>query len=367
MCPIGYYNMVRSKDHIYDLRLGMVRYAARHGIRQTAIHFQCSRNTVRKWVRRFKAHGLRGLRGHSRAPHSCPHKTSPQDEKIILIHVRRVPGFGARRLRNEFDLPYGVGSIARVKRENGLSRKRPRKHKKRNDLRAIKQAYKPFTHFQMDIKYLNDIPNYYVQMEQLGLPRYQYTIRELATGAQLVSYADSISATYTEMTIRRLLVYISELGIDLSEVDVQTDNGGEFGGNARTEKDRGFVHTIEKIMRATHTYIPPGCCNANADVESVHATIETDFFDVERFSSRADFFAKITTYQLYYNIAHRISTRGDRSPFEILRNRDPTIDPRLFMLLPSDLDRTLRHTQVGHDVPGLTVGAAGGGPRAQFN
>jgi transposase len=351
--------MIRSRNYIYDLRLSMIRYAAKHGIRQTARAFQCSRNTVRKWVRRFKAEGLRGLRDHSRAPHSCPHKTSSQDEKIILIHVRRVPGFGARRLRNEFDLPYGIGSIARVKRENGLSRKRPRKHKKRNDLRAIKQAYKPFTRFQMDIKYLNDIPNYYVPMEQLGLPRYQYTIRELATGAQFVSYADSISATYTEMTVRRLLVHISELGIDLSEVDVQTDNGGEFGGNVRTEKDRGFVHTIEKIMRATHTYIPPGCSNANADVESVHATIETDFFDVERFSSRADFFAKITTYQLYYNIAHRISTRGDRSPFEILRNRDPTLDPRLFMLLPCDLDRTLRHTHAGHDVPGLTVGRSG--------
>lgn len=366
MCPVGYYNMIRSRNYIYDLRLSMIRYAAKHGIRQTARAFQCSRNTVRKWVRRFKAEGLRGLRDHSRAPHSCPHKTSSQDEKIILIHVRRVPGFGARRLRNEFDLPYGIGSIARVKRENGLSRKRPRKHKKRNDLRAIKQAYKPFTRFQMDIKYLNDIPNYYVPMEQLGLPRYQYTIRELATGAQFVSYADSISATYTEMTVRRLLVHISELGIDLSEVDVQTDNGGEFGGNVRTEKDRGFVHTIEKIMRATHTYIPPGCSNANADVESVHATIETDFFDVERFSSRADFFAKITTYQLYYNIAHRISTRGDRSPFEILRNRDPTLDPRLFMLLPCDLDRTLRHTHAGHDVPGLT-GAVNSGAAIPAN
>ncbi len=100
MCSDGYYTMIPSKNHIYDLRLGMVRYAAKHGIRQTAIHFQYSRNTVRKWVRRFKAEGL-------------------------------------RRLRNEFDVPYGVGSIARVKRENGLSRKRPRKHKKRNDLRAV--------------------------------------------------------------------------------------------------------------------------------------------------------------------------------------------------------------------------------------
>ncbi len=61
-------------------------------------------------------------------------------------------------------------------------------------------------------------------------------------------------------------------------------------------------------MGATHTHIPPRYSNANADVESVHATIEIDILDVERFSSRADFLAKITTYQLYCNIAHNTAT-----------------------------------------------------------
>ncbi|MBD3348104.1 MAG: helix-turn-helix domain-containing protein, partial [Candidatus Eisenbacteria bacterium] len=355
MCPVRYYTMIRSKNPTYDLRVKMVKHAVEHGIRDAARAFQCSRNTVRKWLRRYRRHGLRGLVDRSRAPHSCPHKLSPEDEKIILRHARRVPHFSARRLRDEFELPYGVASIARVKRENGLSGKRKKKYQKKNDLRAVKQAYRPFRRFQMDLKYLDDIPNYFTAMEELGLPRYQYTVRELATGAQFLSYADSISATYAEMTVRRLLGHLRRYGIDLSEVDIQTDNGAEFEGRVVRYRKRGFVHTIEKVLGASHTYIPPGCKNANADVESVHATVETDFFDLERFSSRDDFFAKITTYQLYYNLAHPITTRGNRAPLDALRNKDPTLDPNIFLLLPCDLDRTLRHLSLDHDVPDLTA------------
>ena len=355
MCPIGYYNMVRSKNHIFDLRLRMVQHADKHGIRATARAFKCSRNTVRKWVRRYREEGRRGLMDRSRAPHSCPHKLSPQAEKIIIRQARKTPGFGARHLKHEFDLPYGVNSIARVKRENGITRRRRTKHQRRNDLRAIKQACKPFTRFQMDVKYLDDIPNYCSQMRRPGLPRFQYTIREIATGAQFLSYADSISVNYAELTVRRFLEHIRNCGIDTTKVHIQTDNGVEFEG--RTVRDRlaGFVHTIESLAGATHTYIPPGCSNANADVESVHATIETEFFDIEYFTSRNDFFAKVTTYQLFYNLARKNGSRNYRSPLTVLHERDPTLDPKLYMLLPCDLDRTFRNAPVGHHVLGLTV------------
>lgn len=357
MCPIGYYNMLRSKNHIFDLRLRMVQHAKEHGIRATARAFKCSRNTVRKWVRRHREEGLKGLMDRSRAPHSCPHKLSPEDEKIIIRQARKTPGFGARHLKHEFDLTYGVNSIARVKRENGITRRRRRKHQKRNDLRAIKQACKPFTRFQMDVKYLDDIPNYCAQVRRPGLPKFQYTIREIATGAQFLSYADSISVNYAELTIRRFLEHLRNCGVDTAGVDIQTDNGVEFEGRTVKGKLTGFIHTIESLAGATHTYIPPGCSNANADVESVHATIETEFFDIEYFTSRNDFFAKVSTYQLFYNLSRRNGSRGYRSPLTILHERDPTLETRLLMLLPCDLDRTLRTAQVGHHVPGLT-GAA---------
>lgn len=120
------------------------------------------------------------------------------------------------------------------------------------------------------------------------------------------------------------------------------------------DKLAGFVHTIESLMGATHTYIPPGCCNANAAVESVHATIEAAFFDIEDSTSKSGLFAKATAYQLFYNLTRKIGLRGYRPPLIILHERDPTLDPKLFTLIPSDLDRTFRTTGVGHHVPSLT-------------
>jgi hypothetical protein len=117
-------------------------------------------------------------------------------------------------------------------------------------------------------------------MQFLGLPRFQYTTRELSTGAQFLAYADDLSKTYAVLTVKRLLKHLEKHGVDLTEVVIQSDNGPEFDGGRLNQKSEGFVSAIEKDFPSRHVYIPPGCSNANADVESVHATIETEFFDI---------------------------------------------------------------------------------------
>ncbi len=42
-------------------------------------------------------------------------------------------------------------------------------------------------------------------------------------------------------------------------------------------------------------------CNANADVESIHATIEQELFDLEYFKDKKDFLEKLQSYQNYYS------------------------------------------------------------------
>ena len=352
MCPVPYYTMVRSKNHIFDYRLHLVIHANTYGKKSAVRVFGCSINTIRKWVRRFQAQGLAGLKDLSRAPHSCPHKLSPKAEKTILSYRDRAPCFGARRLKEEFELPWGVNAIARVIRENRKTRKRKRKHRVKKDLRAIKAAYKPFTRFQVDTKYLNDIPAYWSQMKSLGLPEYQYTVRELSLGGQFLAYGSEISATYADLTIKRLLRHLEEHGIDLAEVDIQTDNGSEFDGQTKRERDRGLTYTIEKSFPATHTHIPPGCKNAQADVETVHGLIEDEFFDIESFRDRKDFFAKITTYQDYFNLARKNGSRGYKSPLDLMKEKAADLDIPILCLPPLDLDACLS-SQGGHDVPSL--------------
>ena len=121
----------------------------------------------------------------------------------------------------------------------------------------------------------------------------------------------------------------------------------------------GFHQTIEQKYHAKHRFNPPACPNANTDVESVHATIETELFDAQVFHSRSDFFAKLSTYQLWYNAARKNSSRAYKSPADLLAIKAPHLSPKIFLLHPIPLESLLPH-QGGHDVPRLPGSHAAG-------
>ena len=83
----------------FDMRLKIVRYAERHGVKPAAREFGCAPKTVRKWLGRWQDgnHARRSLADRSRAPHSCPHKTPVRIEKQILRERKKAPCLGAER------------------------------------------------------------------------------------------------------------------------------------------------------------------------------------------------------------------------------------------------------------------------------
>ena len=352
-----YYSMIRSEDHRFSIRLDMVLYAKKHGIRAAARHYGTHRNTIRKWVRRYEQEGKAGLEELSRTPNSCPHQTPWQTERKI-VEMRQQTGFSARRLKDECDINAGVDAINRVIRKHGLTRKSRRKpHRKSRDLRAQKMALQPMTHFQMDTKDLCDIPNYFSLMHHLGLPRYQFTIRDVCTGAQFLSFGSENTTHHAALIAKRFLEHLETNAVRLADVVIQTDNGSEYSGNRQDHSTTGFVHCIEQECGANHNYIPPGKPNYNADVESVHNTIESEFYDRERFVSPDDFLAAITRYQFYYNLARYNYSKGRKAPLDIVLERECGIHPRIFLLQPMVLGKPPKHrcetNPVGHDVPAL--------------
>jgi transposase len=333
------------------LRHQLVQFARTKGIKAAARHFGCLRNTVRKWFRRFEGQGNSGLRSQSRAPKSCPHKTKESLENRVVALRKKTPGFGARRLIEEFDLPLGHNAAQRIINAHQLTRPPKRRHHRKNDLRAVKAAYPPFTRFQMDVKYLTDIPFYWPQMQHNGLPHFQYTIRELSCGAQFLAYSNELSKTYSTLAVERFLKHLQHHGVDTKQVVITTDLGVEFDGDTLHYRPESFHLAIQQGFGAEHRFNPPSCPNANADVESVHNTIETELFDAQVFSSKTDFFAKTATYQLWYNAARKNSSRGYKSPADLLAAKNPKLSPRIFLLHPIPLESLLTTTG-GHDVPG---------------
>ena len=331
----------------YDIRLRMVQYADLHGIKPAAREFRCQVKTVRKWLTRWKAAGRTraSLLDHSRAPKTCPHKTSPAVEKRVVAARREAPCFGARRLRDAYDLPASEGAIGRILRQRGLTRRRKKKYERKRDMRAVKAGFRPFEENQADTKYLTDIPYYVAQLtDASGLPRFEYTFRDVRTGGVFLGFARELSETHACCFITAVGAHLARCGFPLAGRGVvQTDNGPEYSGAERkAPRDRGFRRVVEHTVKATHRSIPVGKKNHQADVESFHALVETEFFDLERFGSLPGFFDKASSWLLWFNTVRKNYYKGGHSPDDILRAACPDRDPRLWLLPALDLDALLR-------------------------
>jgi transposase len=363
--PVPYFDVVRQMKNAFNYRLRLVTYARCHGIKAAARAFRTTVPTVRKWLRRWEAQGLKGLRELSRAPHSCPHKITGALAQRVVELRRQLPTFGARRLQREWELPLGHGAIQRILREHGLIRPRRRKYRKKQDLAALKATWALFQQISADTKDLDDIPHYWPQMRARGLPVIQYTAREVRSGLQFLAYASRRSAQASELFAQRIQTHLARCGVNLRDLTWQTDNGGEFIGELQPDGSRSHFPRAVTYFGSQHDRIPPAAHTYQSDVETVHRLIEDEFFDLETFRSRAEFLGKVSLYQLYFNLARPNSHKGGLTPWEIIHQLAPRLPLSICLLPPAFLDYRLDavrrddHTppKGGYHLPSLPLSA----------
>jgi transposase len=324
-----------ARQYVYNLRRGMVEcYLVIKSYRKTSEICGTNPKTVAKWVKRYQEGGLEGLKDRSRRPKRSHRKVSAELEKEILEWRDRT-GFGAMRMRMELEFNLTATTIHKVLKRNGRVEPRRKRWRKKRDLRVIKHKLRPFDKLQMDIKYLDDIPEFYSDYYRYNLPRYEITIRDVRSGAVWLFYSHERSVWATCLAMDIFAAHLKKHGIKLDQVEVQTDNGAEFSG-LRMHHHRGFRYYLREVLHMKHTFIPPRCANANADVETFHRLIEDEFYTRERFGSMNNFLGKAFTYQLYFNLVRKNSYKGWKSPADILT--DYGIIPRVLILPPIALD-----------------------------
>lgn len=340
--PARYFDLVREMKHnAYNHRLRLVDSAKQRGIKPTARLFATTIPTVRKWPRRYQQHGPSGLREHSRAPLRQPRKTSPEIEQQVVALRQQLPTFGARRLIREFDLPLSHRALERIWRAHDLMKKRRKKYQRKLDLAHIKSQWALFQQISADTKDLDDIPHYWPQAQRFGLPVVQYTARDVRSGLLFWSFAEKRSAAASAVFASRIQQHLDRYGISLRDLVWQTDNGSEFKGDFP-----------KALGDSQHVRIPPAAHTYQSDVETVHRLEEDEFFDLEQFSSRGEFLAKVHTYQLYFNLARPNSHKENLSPWQIIERLAPRSPLEICLLPPVFLDYYLNDAG-GYDVPRL--------------
>ncbi len=351
--------MIRAPEKDFHLRYRLAMAAQQAGIRAAARQLACARNTVRKWLRRYQDQGKAGLREQSRRPRHIPHQTSPAIERQVLAVRRRIPCFGPRRLKRDFDLPCSTGAIARILRQHALTRSRKKPHRPRRNLSAEKMTWRPLSRLQIDTKDLSDLPPYRPLLDTAAFPRYQFTARLVPEGALWLAFSEFNDSTYALLFADRLLACFQKHGVRLADLTVQTDNGSEFGGNWNRKSLPPFTRLVEQKWKCRkHRFNPPHRPTHNSDLESVHGIMEPEFYELETFARPSDLVRKAWAYQLYFNLLRQNSNKGDQAPATLCAQRAPYVRSGIFYLPPLLLSSardspTPLQLLVGHHVPEL--------------
>jgi transposase len=341
MNPLTYWEQIikmPDKANKFDLRLRLIKSVRIIGVKPTARLFDTTPKTVRKWLSRFRQERLTGLNELPRIPHHCPHKTSPALEVKIVVLRKQFPFKGSKRLKREHNLPCSHEAVQRILNQHGLTRRRVKKHKRKRSLREVKKHWKLFGQISVDTKDLKDIPHYWPQMKTLKLPKYQFTAREIRSGLMFLGFANEKSASNACLFAQILCGHLKKCGVDMKHLKVQTDNGSEFIGCFRQDKTRDGFEKVVEGFGSTHKRIPVKAWSYNSDVETVHSTIESEFYDLESFESIRDFHRRVASYQAWYNLVRENSNKDYKTPLQIIKEVGPNIDPAVAKLPPLMLD-----------------------------
>jgi hypothetical protein len=321
----------------------MVQYALKHMVKPAARLFHTSPPVVRKWLRRFKEHGYDGLIDRSRRPHHSPRQTPDGVKKFIVGLKHKYHRLGAKQVKSLEHLPQAEKTIRKIWKDASVARgRRKKKYITKRNLREVKKQFPFFHQACEDTKDLTDIPEYLPQIKRARLPAVQYTLREVSCGALFLGFSDELSLTHATLFAEYINLHLAACkALPDSGACRQTDNGVEYCGSWNAKESSSYTRAVESLPGQIHVTIFPGAHRMQADVETVHGLMETEFYELETFSDRTDFMRKADTYQLFFNLQRPNTYKEDMTPWQLATEKIPDLDKRLFFIPPVDLDQLL--------------------------
>ena len=107
-------------------------------------------------------------------------------------------------------------------------------------------------------------------------------------------------------------------------------------------------YTARDVSTCAHT--------RQSDVETAHRLIEDEFYEIETFQNRQDFLTKAALYVLWFNVARKNSYKENKTPWEIIKNKNPNANAKIPLLSPVFLDELYHKNRTLHRPGGYPVG-----------
>jgi hypothetical protein len=186
-----------------------------------------------------------------------------QELEKAIVEYHNTHGYGCEMIKLNMDdnLPSAV-TIHRILKDNGKVGK-TRAYKRKRKARRLKKKLKPFEKWQLDTKYLTDIPNL-ITLQAKGLaPKYEYTLRDMKTGTTFLGFGFKERSLNETLSFLTLALYHMQLhGIDTHYVTIQSDNGSEILGHIDKKERYKIEELVEDKFGGTFDTIPPKALNS---------------------------------------------------------------------------------------------------------
>ncbi len=239
--------------------------SGRFTITEICRHFDITRPTAYKWIRRYQEKGLKGLEELGRRPANHPRKTPPEIEEKIVFYRKKYPRWGGEKiwklLHNDFHknaIPT-ISTVNRILKRNGLIT--PRKRRRR-----IKPAYPIFDPQQCNEVWSADFKGKF----KLGNGRYCYPLTIADSKSRYVFSAKGLYGEKFKPTMLEFRRVFREFGMPLQ---IHTDNGTPFGAAQAIQRlTRLSVWFIE--LGIEPVYSDPASPQQNGRHERMHLDLK---------------------------------------------------------------------------------------------
>ncbi|MBC7189630.1 helix-turn-helix domain containing protein, partial [Candidatus Aerophobetes bacterium] len=125
-----FYQEIQKMKRVEARKKLIKTYERTGSISKTAKLWGTSRSVVRKWLKRYKEKGEKGLEDLSRRPKRSPFKTPSYIEKKVL-KIKKERDYGKRRISYFLLVEEGIylseNTIRNILKRNGESRKRKKR------------------------------------------------------------------------------------------------------------------------------------------------------------------------------------------------------------------------------------------------